>query len=176
MKRQADYDATRAELIEMARIDQEMRNESTETGEWDASVDEHNTARLKQIIDEIGWPRISQVGFEAAQDAWLLAQHADADVAFQESCLIAIRQLSADEYQSSNLAYLEDRVRVNTGRPQLYGTQFMGSGSDFDPRPIEDEAHVDERRAVVGLGPLDEYRAQMEQFRQRPPERAEPEA
>jgi len=56
MKRQADYDATRAELIEMARIDQEMRNGSRETGEWDDSVDEHNTARLKQIIGEIGWP------------------------------------------------------------------------------------------------------------------------
>ena len=34
----------------------------------------------------------------------------------------------------------------------------------MDPRPIEDEANVEQRRAEVGLVPLAEYRKQLEQI------------
>ena len=47
---------------------------------------------------------------------------------------------------------------MNEGREQLYGTQMTAeAGEDPAPWPIEDAAHVDERRAGVGLGSLDEY-------------------
>jgi hypothetical protein len=43
---------------------------------------------------------------------------------------------------------------INDGKKQLYGTQ---------EGPIEDEAHVDQRRAEMGMGTLAEYRALLKQ-------------
>ncbi len=37
----------------------------------------------------------------------------------------------------------------------------MDENDDFGPRSIEDSEHVDERRAMVGLGSLAEYEEDM---------------
>jgi hypothetical protein len=47
------------------------------------AVDAANTARMKRIVAERGWPGRSLVGDDGAQAAWLLVQHADHDPAFQ---------------------------------------------------------------------------------------------
>jgi hypothetical protein len=46
----------------------------------------------------------------------------------------------------AHLAYLEDRARVNAGRPQLYGTQFTVTDGEFGPYTIEDPQRLEERR------------------------------
>ncbi len=148
-------------IVEMTRIDQEMRERSLQQGgvvaEEDEKIDFNNTEEMKSIVAQIGWPTISKVGKEASFDAWLLVQHADHDVVFQRRCLDLMSVVSPSEISIKNLAYLEDRVRVNEGRPQLYGTQFFGEGEKYGPRPIEDEENVDQRRATVGLETLAEY-------------------
>ena len=55
----------------------------------------------------------------------------------------------------AHYACLLDRVRMATGKPQVYGSQVVvADDGDLAPWPIEDPNHVDERRARVGLGPL----------------------
>jgi len=149
------------ELLAMSEVDQAMRDTYQTTNEWDASVDETNTARLKELIEQQGWPTISAVGKKAAVAAWLLAQHADKDPAFQEKCLALMRALPKDEVILWNIALFEDRVRMNTGRPQLYGTQFRMSEGNFGPGPIEDEQRLEERRAAMGLEPFEDYSRDM---------------
>jgi hypothetical protein len=83
------------------------------------------------------------------------------DDEYQADLLPLLREASErGDARLGHLAYLEDRVRVNAGLPQLYGTQFR---STIDGRrelyPIEDEARVDERRARMGMGPLADYLA-----------------
>jgi hypothetical protein len=58
--------------------------------------------------------------------------------------------------RASDLALLEDRVRVAQGKLQRYGSQMRSSPTPGPPvlEPIEDEACVDRRRAAVGLEPL----------------------
>jgi hypothetical protein len=41
--------------------------------------------------------------------------------------------VDAGEAAASDLAYLEDRVRVFAGQPQLYGTQFMYDQDELKP-------------------------------------------
>jgi len=100
---------------------------------------------------------------DGAFAAWLLVQHADADPEFQAYCL----ELMKDAYESGevrgqDLAYLTDRVLVNQGKKQLYGTQFWTPpGGKIQPRPIEDEAKLDERRSKMGLGLFAEYKKMM---------------
>jgi hypothetical protein len=57
----------------------------------------------------------------------------------------------------ADIAYLTDRVLVNTGKPQVYGTQFQSEGGIRKPRPIRDPENVDERRNEMGLTTLAEY-------------------
>ena len=121
-------------------------------------IDRADTVRMKQIVAKVGWPGKKLVGIEAAHDAWLLVQHADADRAFQRQCLQLLeRAVAAGEAYPADYAYLYDRLAVADHRPQRYGTQFHGDA----PAPLEDPAHVDERRKSVGLGPLAEYAAQI---------------
>jgi hypothetical protein len=148
------------EIIKMSEDDQKMRK----SGQWDSSIDEANTQRMKEIVEHIGWPTRSKVGSHASEMAWLLVQHADHDRAFQRTCLDLMRAQPEGEVLSRNIAYLEDRVRVGEGRPQIYGTQFYADeAGNFGPRPIEDPDHVDERRQAVGLQPLSDYARDVEQ-------------
>lgn len=40
-------------------------------------IEEANTAWLERVITEHGWPGAGMVGEQGAEEAWLLAQHAD---------------------------------------------------------------------------------------------------
>ncbi|WP_329108459.1 hypothetical protein OG792_07285 [Micromonospora sp. NBC_01699] len=130
-----------------------------------AAVDAENTGWLRSVLDRHGWPLRSVVGEQAAGAAWLLAQHADRDPAFQRDCLALLAGAVSDgEASPAHLAYLTDRVRRAEGKPQLYGTQFWygpdGTG-ELTPQPIEDLPGLDERRRTAGLGPFAEYEAHM---------------
>lgn len=117
------------ELIQRSQKDQEMRNNFTgDMSQWDSSIAEENTSWLESTVQHDGWPTISTVGEEASQAAWLLVQHADHKPEFQAKCLAIMKLLPEGEIKLANIAYLEDRVRVAQGKPQLYGTQFYKEG------------------------------------------------
>jgi hypothetical protein len=130
-------------------------------GQW-RRVDDDNTRWLAALLASRGWPGRTLVGEEAAQAAWLIAQHADHDPVQQHAFLAALRAaVTQGEASEAHLAYLEDRVRVNAGQSQLYGTQFTVTGGTLGPHPIEDPERLDERRAQAGLEPFADYEARM---------------
>jgi hypothetical protein len=132
-----------------------------QAAEW-ARVDGDNTRWLGEIVATRGWPGRTLAGEDGALAAFLIAQHADRDPALQVTFLEALRgAVAAGEASPAHQAYLEDRVRVNAGQPQLYGTQFTVTDGDFGPRPIEDPQHLDERREAAGLEPFAVYAARM---------------
>jgi hypothetical protein len=131
--------------------------------ENEQKVDRQNTAWMKEIVRQYGWPGKTLVGREAAHAAWLLVQHADQDLAFQKRCLPLITEAArSGEVPAEHMAYLTDRVRVAEKRKQVYGTQFREVDGHMEPQPIEDEPTVDRRRQEVGLSPLAEYRKSIE--------------
>lgn len=151
----------RLELLEMLDADQAER-----TGEAVGGVetDRARAERLAEIIDEYGWPTPELVGKDGATAAWAIAQHADFDVEFQRDVLDLMRSaVAAGDADPSELAYLEDRVAANSDQPQIYGTQVGCVDGHAVPAPIDDEDHVDERRAEVDLDPLADYLAEFEQ-------------
>jgi hypothetical protein len=46
--------------------------------------DQAGTDRLREIVDGHGWPTCDVVGEEANRAAWVIAQHADQDVEYQQ--------------------------------------------------------------------------------------------
>ena len=122
-----------------------------------SKVYEDHTARIMEIFKEIGYPSATLVGEEASEAFWLLVQHSDSKPMFQEEVLLAMKPVVlAGEASNESLALLTDRVRINTDRPQLYGTQveFDVSLGRATPKQLEEPRMVDRRRAEVGLGPL----------------------
>jgi hypothetical protein len=59
-----------------------------------------------------------------------------------------------EESLAADVAVLEDRVRMQSGRKQLYATQLRRVGATLVPGITEDSAHVDMRRDAAGLPPL----------------------
>jgi len=147
----------REELLAMQADDQAER-----TGGRSSSSDRDRTARLAEIVDEHGWPTRSLVGDDGASAAWLVAQHSDHDVGFQQEALELMRAAVDDgEADATELAYLEDRVALNSGRAQVYGTQVGCVDGRAVAAELEDPEGVDRRRAEVGLPPLEVYLADL---------------
>lgn len=168
-KAKPDYKIIAKEIIKMAKKDQQLRKKALKTDYWDAvaSIDKQNTARMKEIVEQIGWPTISKVGEEASGKAWLLVQHADDDVEFQSKCLKLMKQAPADEVNRQNIAYLEDRILVHNGKLQLYGTQFYtDKKGTLRPKPIKDRERLDYRRKQMGLSSFAEYEEMVQKLSQ----------
>ncbi len=121
-------------------------------------ADARNLPRVTAIIDKYGWPGKSLVGNSGSLAAFLVIQHAD--LATMQKYLPLMRQAAAQgELAKQNLALVEDRVLTFQDKPQLYGSQYRFNATTGQPEffPIADEAHVDERRARMGLEPLAQY-------------------
>jgi hypothetical protein len=123
-------------------------------------IDRGNTAWLKEVVAQRGWPSITAIGEKASGDLWLLVQHADQDVAFQKDVLALLQPMVArHEVGADNYAYLYDRVARAEGRPQFYGTQGHCTGpGQWAPYASEDPDGLDQRRAAMGLIPEAQYR------------------
>lgn len=121
--------------------------------------DSINLVKVKQIINRFGWPGIDLVGKKGAKTIFLVIQHADslAQVTFLPLLREAVNQKNANPQY---LALLEDRVLIRQGQPQLYGSQVKrNEKGENEFYPIWDEKHVNERRAAMGLEPLEKYAA-----------------
>jgi hypothetical protein len=127
------------------------------------AVDSGNIAWLKAVVAGKGWPGKSLVGVSAAHYAFLIVQHAVQDTAFMASALRLMEQeVEKGEVLGMDVAMLADRVAVHRGQLQRYGTQARIENGRIIMEPIADSAHVDERRAALGLPPLAEYARQLD--------------
>jgi hypothetical protein len=146
----------RAELLHRVEKDQAARKALDPDAMKEA--DGENLPWLKAVVAEHGWPGASLVGADGAHAAWLLAQHADAEPAFQRQCLdLMTAAVEANEATVRELAYLTDRVLLAEGQPQEYGTQVTRRGDAWVPRDLRDPDDVDARRAAADLEPLADY-------------------
>jgi hypothetical protein len=145
-RKPARNEMLRRTLVQMGREDQAEIEESFRNPNPPPIKAAERQARLRQILAEHGWPGISLVGEDGADGAFLVAQHADEDVAFQRECLALLEEAyRRGDVPGRHLAYLTDRVRAAEGRPQVYGTQGSPAYDDVT------RAAVNARRKQVGL-------------------------
>lgn len=115
-------------------------------------VDRVNTYRMQEIVLQHGWPGRSLVGEEGTAASLLLVLHADRNMGFQKDCLklLSIAVLCS-EAPAKDLAFLTDRILVNEGKPQRYGTQFSIFAEHFTLAEIENLDTVNAHRQALGL-------------------------
>ena len=123
------------------------------------ALDSANTRWLKAVILQHGWPTRAQVGKEGTDAACLIVQHAVHDLDFMEQMVPVLEQAQrAGDVEGSQVAMLADRVATHRGRRQRYGTDARIVDGRVIIDPIDDSAHVDQRRARLGLPPLAAYK------------------
>jgi hypothetical protein len=164
-------EALRAELLEMERADRAVRADLVARGVLHgggyhpemAAVHRRHNARMSAIIDAVGWPGRSLVGDDGCRVAGFVVQHAILDPALQRRCVPLLEAaVAAGEAFPFMLAFLTDRVLMELGQPQRYGTQHVGGPEGMlVPWPIAEPETVDARRQALGLEPLEERTQQL---------------
>ncbi|MCB0373318.1 MAG: hypothetical protein KDD31_09940 [Muricauda sp.] len=127
--------------------------------EWNAFKDSVFTTHQKmieEIFDKHGFVGYDLAGEEGSDNFWLLVQHSDHDPEFQKKVLDAMK-IEVDKRNASPkyYAFLVDRVNLNMGKEQVYGTQFDYNemGQAF-PKNMSDTTGLDLRRLRMGLIPM----------------------
>jgi len=123
-------------------------------------IQEKNQKELEQLIAAKGWPKIGEVGSEAAMAAYLVAMHSNDGS--QKKYLPMIKQrCEENELPWQRYANIYDRCLFNENKPQKYGThtRYNDLTKSEELYPLEDETKVDEWRKELGLEPLAEYLA-----------------
>jgi hypothetical protein len=112
-------------------------------------------AELDDLVRRCGWPTTSGFGEKAPLYAAMIIRHGD--LAYQLKYFPVMKAaVTLDELPARFLASTEDRIRMLQEKPQIYGSQLVNgkNPNELVLWPIEDEAHVDERRAQVGMIPV----------------------
>jgi hypothetical protein len=155
------YQLDQGYRMQLQEIEEKYGRQSEEMKKhWDLinETDAINLTKITKILDERGWLGADVVGREGNQTLFLVIQHAD--IATQEKYLPMMREaVQKGNARAGSLALLEDRVALRQGKRQIYGSQVgqdMATGEMY-VLPLEDPLHVNERRAQVGLPPLEEY-------------------
>jgi hypothetical protein len=119
-----------------------------------------NCLVVKEYFNENSFPGIKENGKEIALQFWVIVQHSDHDVKFQEKVLRAMkRELKNNNVNARNFAYLFDRILKNKGKKQMYGTQISWETGLPTPLPLKYPEKLDEMRKEMGLEPISEYLA-----------------
>lgn len=118
-----------------------------------------NTEAMKQIFTTYGYPNYDMVGKESEKNFWLCVQHSDYDLEFQQRVLKKMKkEVKRRKASASNFAALTDRVNINLGKPQIYGTQVSyDENRTAFPEKLKNPKKVNKRRQSVGLEPLEDY-------------------
>ena len=151
-------------LLRMEREDQLDRGNETAIAASDTAVlfrmirgDSVRSRWLQRAVAERGWPSKSSFGDSVSMAAWLILQHSPLNE-WQNSMRAPLDSLAkAGEVRRSEVAMFTDRVLVHQKKPQIYGTQFDFAGGKLVASRIADVKGLDERRAAVGLPPMNEY-------------------
>jgi len=114
---------------------------------------------LKEIISVKGLPTYRLVGKTSSDQFLTLVNHSISDIPFQERVAsLAKREVKRKNISAPALAMMIDKMRINSNRQQLYGSQlgYDSTGTAFAVNLYKLKG-VDKRRKKMGLPPLQEY-------------------
>ena len=121
-------------------------------------TDSINLVTVKRILDTYGWP--SGLSEDANNAIFLVVDHSDLETmnkylgVFQDAASRGILPMQ-------DLVTLEDRILMNSGWPQFYGTQSRQISKEGKSQiyiwPVDNPDSLNERRASVGLSTIEEY-------------------
>ena len=139
----------------------ELSVDTTNWRNWrNLDVDGDGRVLLREYIDQHGFPTVAQIGERGMHAVFFIIQHADQDPVWQAAQLPALTDAFKNgDISGEDLAYVTDRIRVNAGQRQLYGTQLMVDPEEGTVRlkPLADSLDLDRRRMEMHMMPIANY-------------------
>lgn len=124
------------------------------------SVFHLNYSRIKKIFDSHGYLGYEEIGESAETSFWVIIQHCDFAPKFQRQVLDSMKiEVTKENANPKHFGLLYDRVQLNTGHKQFYGTQVRYNhltGQAY-PKPLLDSVNINTRRKKLGFESLEEY-------------------
>ena len=115
------------------------------------AIDLENQAALIALAPSARWFTFEDYGEEASRAAFYIVQHANVDL-WRIYVPLLEPLVGTGQIDDAQYALMYDRLAINEGRPQRYGSQYTCEGRQSRLAPLEtDEATVDERRAAMGM-------------------------
>jgi hypothetical protein len=144
--------ALRDEIERLYTTDQAVRQTKNFDMTKMIQADRDHEGPLEAIFDTYGVPTYAMVGVEVASHFVVMVQHQSPQL--RRRVLPQLKaKVEAGQADPAYYAMVYDRSSLEAGRKQLYGENLECSGESptLHETPIEDEAHVNVRRARVGL-------------------------
>lgn len=106
-------------------------------------------AGIDRILDVYGYPGKAIAGDASPIPFYILGF---APIPLKEKHLGKLLMAATrDDISMKSLAFFIDKLKIAKGEKQLYGTQYYLKKEEYILYPVEDEAHLKERRASMGL-------------------------
>lgn len=152
------------ELLKLKEKDQQQLFEDIrENRKPDALVErlkesrEKNNAKLCPILKEFGWPTTNLVGKEGVDAAFSLLVNSGSRDLQIDLLPVMVAAATQGELSRPDFARYVDRLRLDAGLKQLFGTQATIINGFLVLFPIEAEGQVDLRRKQFEMPPLALY-------------------
>ena len=135
-------------LAEVYRKDQEVRR-----GFGDMmTVDQENRKTVVSILEKCGFPKADEVELQSYNAIFFVLQHSPGSIMgyyYRE----VEEAVANGKINRSTFALMQDRLLMDFGYKQVYGTQILNDRL----YELQDPDNVNTRRAEVGLGPIETY-------------------
>ena len=110
-------------------------------------------AYVTNVLENHGWLGKSTIGEAGNQALFVTIQHASSELRKKYFPMLA-QSAALNESDPSSMATMLDRMLVDEGKPQIYGTQSRMVDGELKLYPIEDPKNVNKKRKKVGLKKL----------------------
>jgi hypothetical protein len=150
--------ARRGELDQAVRTDKKFNQMAKVDADNMAKVDADNTEFLVKLVQELGWVDVERFGAKTSNEAFLIVQHSGHLPLMLAALPFIEKDVKAKRLDVQPYALLYDRLQVNLGERQRFGTQigFDDKGA-MVVQPLVDRKRVEEFRKEIGLFPLTVY-------------------
>ncbi|MBX2872619.1 MAG: hypothetical protein KTR30_10980 [Saprospiraceae bacterium] len=135
-------------LAEVYRKDQEVRRGAGDM----MTVDQENRKTVISILEKCGFPKADEVALQSYNAIFFVLQHSPGPIMgyYYPQVEAAV---TAGKINRSTFALMQDRLLMDFGYKQVYGTQIRNN----QLYELQDPDNVNARRAEVGLGPIETY-------------------
>jgi hypothetical protein len=150
--------ALREQIEQLFKADQAVREKNEFDMEKMSQTDREHSAALEAIFVKYGVPTYRMVGPQAASDFVTMIQHQSPE--FRVRVLPKLKaNVDVGQADPGSYATVFDRSQTDAGKKQRYGENLTCDKEHptLHTGPIEDEQHVNQRRAAIGLMRLELY-------------------
>ena len=117
-----------------------------------AKEDHRNQELVISIIEKCGMPTLKEVGQRQMDAIWLGLQHTTKEVRKKYFPQIE-KALQNGDLSKQQYALMKDRILMDEGKPQIYGSQIE-NGKLYK---LENPETVNERRKEMGMESIEDY-------------------